>query len=832
MKKLISVLTTTSLLISSISTISCTYTRNFAYNVTNQMKMYMDISSIAAQSAILSSSDNEDQSFGNISTDYSLQTFAQTEIKDLFKGQSLNLMNKFVLDKNKRKDDKLTYENQFKSMFGDLSNKKWTETLKNVMPKISTPKTPKFNWNDNKTKTTSNSLISTLTLISGGLAIASDDITAQQQGSLIGNLLADKNGLLESTAFTKKDGKTVLSDLINTLNKFTDTTKENNKSNTLYIVYELLKHATDKPAWLDNVKNKTKISDILSNASKVFWDSIIIKHEAGKEQSIDWMNVAKKGIDLLKAIAVYQKAIESKEEQITPENYKKFSQTNIFSTTKSNSDFLKEVLDLKIEDVYKEFNKDINKIKQNINSINIKSILNFIRSRLTTDENGYNLQKVLVLLFGSPDENDIRKAPVFSNFYQRVSDIDILTKVQLPEILKPIVKFLVQKEVFEGILPAFQKDLVDQAKDNQFKKKYGELEGLAKFVLFFTGISGTILNADKIATFLNSSGWLEFLDNPYLALYKGKHFFNDVFALINEIKGADFIPDEIIEILPNIKTALNVKLDRIIDFVAKKINKDKGIDGLQFLYGLRDKTIRELIDDICSYFKVDDKEIKYILNLLNINALVDRIFNPNITLSFKTKEQNGQSFKTNNSISTIVTLLGLTENNFDEVKLKIDNNVLADQDVKQIQEAIENKKYALAGTIMLGFNPNNKDKFVEKSILEALSWLFGHRDPKQDLDTNTTRTTTKALIQSYQDLVSWFTNESIAKYEKDNLSGSLDQNKWKTKFLNVEGDINNPSEIVTIKYEMSYGDKKYNIEVSNSTDINESWKFKKIELKD
>ncbi|MBY7704930.1 MOLPALP family lipoprotein [Vibrio harveyi] len=124
MKKLISVLTTTSLLISSISTISCTYTRNFTYDVTNQMKMYMDISSIAAQSAILSSSDSDDKSFGNISTDYSLQTFAQTEIKNLFKGQSLNLMNKFVLDKNKRKDDKLTYENQFKSMFGDLSNKR------------------------------------------------------------------------------------------------------------------------------------------------------------------------------------------------------------------------------------------------------------------------------------------------------------------------------------------------------------------------------------------------------------------------------------------------------------------------------------------------------------------------------------------------------------------------------------------------------------------------------------------------------------------------------------------------------------------------------------
>lgn len=40
--------------------------------------------------------------------------------------------------------------------------------------------------------------------------------------------------------------------------------------------------------------------------------------------------------------------------------------------------------------------------------------------------------------------------------------------------------------------------------------------------------------------------------------------------------------------------------------------------------------------------------------------------------------------------------------------------------------------------------------------------------------------------------------------------------------LGIEGDINNPSEIVTIKYELSYGNKKYNIEVSNSTDINES----------
>ncbi|MBY7704928.1 MOLPALP family lipoprotein [Vibrio harveyi] len=437
------------------------------------------------------------------------------------------------------------------------------------------------------------------------------------------------------------------------------------------------------------------------------------------------MNVAKKGINLLKAVAVYQKAIESKEEQITPENYKSFSRTKIFSTTISNSEFLKNILDLKIEDVYKEFNKDIDKIKQNINSINIKSILNFIRSRLTTDENGYNLQKVLVLLFGSPDEKNIKQAPIFSNFYQRVSEINILAKVELPEVLKPIlpiVQFLIQNEVFEGLIPAFQKDLVDQAKTQEFKKSYAKINELVKLGIFVAGISGKLQNADKISAFLLGQGWEEFVENPYVALYKGKNFFNDVFALINEIKGVDFIPDEIAKNLLNIKTVLNVKLDKIIDFVAKKINKDKGIDGLQFLYALRDKTIHEIIDDICNYFKVDDKEIKYILNLLNIKALVDRIFNSNITLTFKNKEQNAQSFKTNNSISTIITLLGLTENNSDNVSLEIqDNNVFSPQDIDQIKKSVENKKYALAGTIMLGFNPNHPNKFVEKSILEALS---------------------------------------------------------------------------------------------------------------
>ncbi|UWD35343.1 MOLPALP family lipoprotein [Mycoplasma cottewii] len=826
MKKLISVLTTTSLLISSISTISCTYTKNFAYNVTNQMKMYMNISSIAAQSAILSSSDDQDQSFGNISTDYSLQTFAQTQIKDLFKGESLNLMNKFVIDKNQRKDDKLTYENQFKSMFGDLSNKKWTETLQNVMPQRSTPKTPKFNWNNNKTKTTSNSLISTLTLISGGLAIASDDILPNQQGVIIGNILADKNGLLESTAFTKKDGKTVFSDLINTLNKFTDESKENNKFNTLYIVYELLKHATDNPSWLDNIKNETKISDILKISSEAFWSSIFIKKEEGKDQSVDWINVAKKGIDLLKAVGVYQRAIELKEEKITDKNYDKFSKTQIFSTTKNNIEFLNEILSLKIEDVYSEFNKDITKIKQNINSINIKSILNFIRSRLTTDENGYNLQRIIVMLFGSPND-DIKQAPILSEFYKKIEDIKLFGKSKLPEILKPFVDFVLQQEI-EGIIPAIQKDLVEQGENKEFKKEYNRINDFVRLILIFLGISNTIPNTEKILAFLSSEGWSEFLENPYIALYKGKYFFRDVFFLINEIKGADFIPDDISENLLNIKAALNLKLDKIIDFVSKKINKDKGIDGLQYLYGLKDKTIREIIDDICKQFKVDDNDTKYILNLLNINALVDRIFNSNITLTFKNKEQNGQSFKTNNSVSTIVALLGLTENNFDEVELKIDNNALANQDVKQIQEAMKNKKYALAGTIILGFNPNQPNKFVEKTVLEALSWLFGHRDQKQDL---VTINTTRALIKAYLDLVNWFTNKSIADYEKDNLSGWLDQNKWKTKFLDVEGDINNSSEIVKIKYELSYGDKTYNIEVSNSTNINESWKFNKIELK-
>ncbi|SYV95867.1 Uncharacterised protein, partial [Mycoplasma putrefaciens] len=122
MKKMLSVLAAASLVSSSLGTISCTYTKKITHDVLDQIKIYMNVSSIAAQSILLS-----DQENGSISTDYSLQTFAQTKLKDLYQKDALQLMKKYVKSKDEQEKDPLdlTYELQFKSMFGDLSFKNW-----------------------------------------------------------------------------------------------------------------------------------------------------------------------------------------------------------------------------------------------------------------------------------------------------------------------------------------------------------------------------------------------------------------------------------------------------------------------------------------------------------------------------------------------------------------------------------------------------------------------------------------------------------------------------------------------------------------------------------
>ncbi|AEM68697.1 MOLPALP family lipoprotein [Mycoplasma putrefaciens] len=823
MKKMLSVLAAASLVSSSLGTISCTYTKKITHDVLDQIKIYMNVSSIAAQSILLS-----DQENGSISTDYSLQTFAQTKLKDLYQKDALQLMKKYVKSKDEQEKDPLdlTYELQFKSMFGDLSFKNWTSVLRNTLhPERNPVKDLNVNWNE-QTRTTSNSLISILSIVSGVVSLLlGDDFNSQQQGRLISDFIS-KPGQLAATVF---NNDLDFSDLIKTLNAFTDKNNDNKKYSK---ILSLLDKITSEPEWFKDIKLESKVSEILEKASKKFWESV--KTYLDKSKDKDWEIIAQAGADLLKAIAVYQKAIEVNEDSEKDFPLKQKSARRIFKKDKDNSEFLKLVLDQKLSNVYKQ--KDLNTLKQTINSLNIKSFLKFLIDRLNSknDEHGYNFQKVVLLIFGSPEANDIKKSPVMKEFYQGLETGDLVGKIlkqfipNLPSGFDDFLKVFF-KNTLTDLVSALQEDLTDQATGKKFSKKLNESK-LTDFIRHISTFFGSV--GRSIAVFLTSKGWNEFEQNPYKAIYNGEDFFPAIYQLVNDTSQSseDIIPVNIHSNIKNLRSFLNQPLDKLLTFIANKISNNKGFDTLQFLYGLRSKSIYEIIVDLGKEFQVDKQDDLYIINLLNINALINRIFDDKISLKFKTTktaDSKEKELETKNNLATILTLLSLTEANSKEIKLEIKDNSNYKSAKNSIEAAIKNKQYTVAASILLGFDPNSDgSKFVEGSILEAFSWLFGQNT--KDINPIASKNATKALVQAYINLVNWFQSVSIAEYAKDFLDDYLDQKNWKVEFDRYIGQLSEINKDFEIIYNLSRKQNKYQVTISRSKNINGTWRFKEI----
>nr|VZR97865.1 hypothetical protein MF5295_00511 [Mycoplasma feriruminatoris] len=803
MKKLLIGFSTFSLLVSSSSVVSCTITHQFKNNHLDQIKLLLNTSAIAAQSVILS-----DKNTTNISTDYSLRTFSQTKITDLYKNDAKKLADKYVTDK------KTSYEYQFKSMFLTLQSSNWTEQLKKVAQLNKENKTTNLDlaWNDTSTKTTDNNLFKTLSLVSAGFNfLFSGDFTANQQGNLINNFLSNQSGLLETTVFNNNK----FSSLLDSLNNI-----DNNK------FFSLANSLFSQPEWVnDNNLNQKTLKNILESSSQKLWNQILPKDEK-KEFKIDWSKIFTPLIDLLKAFSIYQKVIEEKTDKTL--NYSTMDPLHLFSKDKTNSEFLYEVLNINLKDIYN--NKSNEQIKQEINSIDLKQLIKFFKNTLVfdkEDKHGYKLQKFVVMLLGSASEkeenNDIKNnfllKPAY-DWYEKNQELikKIVTKqLEKIESIKPFAPTISNyiPTLFE-IIKAFHQDLVEQGTNKKLKGELDKYLGLAKLVLPSLGLD------KKIVEFLDSQALKNFLNNPFLALYK-QDFLKEVYILINQLSGKEIINNQIIDNISNIYNFTTLKLDKFANYllglVKKPVDSKNSFDEFQFLYSLKDLSISDIINNLESFYNKENSS--YIFNLDNFKGLLDSIFNKNITASFKYKDQE---LKTNNTLSTILALLAFNPNNVKELKVEVKNkNNFSDQ----IKKAIDEKQYGLASVLLLGYN-NSEKKFYKDSILDNAANLFGHNE--KDLNKEASKNAINILIRSYLKLINWFQNVSLKKYAQDNFAVYLDQNNWSTELIEQKGTIDNLNEPLIIKYVLKYINPndnkqnwKYNVVIKRTSNLEQPW---------
>ncbi|WP_434333349.1 MOLPALP family lipoprotein [Mycoplasma capricolum subsp. capricolum] len=816
MKKILIGLSTFSLLVSSSSIVSCTITYQFKNNYLDQIKLFLNTSAIASQAIILS-----DKNTTNISTDYSLKTFSQTKISDLYKNKEKELVDKYIIDK------KLTYEYQFKSMFLTLEKQDWTNKLKQVALLEKDKNTNlDLNWNDQTTRTTENNTFKTLSLISAGINfLFSGDFTPNQQGNLINNFLSNQSALLESTVFNNNK----FTNLIEQLNKI-----EENK------FYNIANSLFSQPDWFTNSNNNNNnnlaqktLKEILEFSSQKLWDEILPKDNK-QDLKIDWSKIIKPLIDLLKAFSIYQNLIEQKSDKTL--NYSTMQPLYLFSKEKTNSEFLYEILQTDLQTIYKD--KTEEQIKQEINSIDLKKIISFLKNSFVfekEDKYGYKFQKFIVMLLGSSSQveqkNNITNNFLISPFYKWYEQKNnkeafkkiIIEKLNKIEKIKPFASIISNYvPILFEIIKAFHQDLVEQGVNNKLKTELNKYLSLAKVILPSLGVD------KKVVEFLDSKALKDFLNNCFLALYN-QGFLKEVFILINQLSDKQVFNNQIIDNISNFYNLTSLKLDKFLDYllslIKKPINGKNSFDEFQFLYGLKDLSISQIIKNLENFYNKDD--LSYIFNLDNFKNLLDVIFNKNITSSFK--YDKGQ-LETKNALSTILTLLALNPNKVEDLKINItsDNNKISDSVNKQIQE----KQYGLASVILLGYN-NDKKAFYENSILDNVSNLFGHS--QKDLNKEASKNAINVLIKSYLELINWFQNKSIKKYAKDNFEIYLDQNNWTIELIDQKGNIDNLNETLTINYMLKFKNPKdskqnwtYKVSLIRTSNSNQPWKIAQI----
>ncbi|AVP49174.1 MOLPALP family lipoprotein [Williamsoniiplasma luminosum] len=258
---------------------------------------------------------------------------------------------------------------------------------------------------------------------------------------------------------------------------------------------------------------------------------------------------------------------------------------------------------------------------------------------------------------------------------------------------------------------------------------------------------------------------------------------------------------------------LNIKkiLSTPIDVILKKLGLNI-FDDANFLYGLKEKTLTDLIDAVASEFEVVRnrrmlESQTYLLSLGTVNTLLD-----SLTTKVKFSGFNTEAIK-NTWIKSKLdkhedwdiisgAMIGLAYGIGEEAKdYKVTLNLKG--------ESIEYKGKSIDGasipTWILGVQKNKENmlNFREGSILDGLQKFYGHNSKENPIIKNGNKKSITKTVSAITYLSGWIANTSLVQYVEKNIAPYFKKELWTTQLIDYEG-MDSPTLKGLIEYYLKY----------------------------
>ncbi|WP_026389755.1 MOLPALP family lipoprotein [[Acholeplasma] multilocale] len=761
MKKLLAILGAISITASSTATIACTTVNDYKASIERQIKNYIEISSIKAQSAILNDKDGK-----NFSLDYTSGHFKSQKVADV-------LGKDFIEVPMGETQDTTTMERLFSQMFGDEDYRvnandfenKDSDFIKSMAESTDT------------TITGDSSILKTLSLVSAAASVLlgsnfNSGISATIEGAIVTDLVANAlKGIVTPSLIETVEG---LSTDTSTIGLIINGIREGFNNSDI----------KEFSGTLNDLFNERSIVNIIG--------ALVGELITGGNIMDALMSMLPDIIKYVRTLVYYINQFDTYKGQL--DIYDIVDPTKIFSKTKTNEQVVEEVLRRDFD--YEAYTK--------ISLQDLFSTLQMLLSPEKKDRKGYNFQKLLVMLFAQPKAEGINN-PVIGGILAALESIlglvgqsgaDLLNTILEalgldPNSLEPWIKELILDLLKGGtsaIVEAIENIFYDIA--NQGNKSKGLLNTIATILKLIPSKP-----VKAIANYLLSPVGQNALDNLYLAIFDGD-FILDILKALKD--GGVNINNSVITGFARLNSKglrglLTTPLADVLAIFGLNI-----VDSATFLYGLKWTSLSDIMDSAALQFETnrdtpskDNTKYKFdtdhIVNLLD--ALVGET---STTIKWVDGTTPPSDFPTNESLPK--TLLGQIL-----MTLGYEKQLVLEDNGTEIKE--------LKSTYLLGMRKvNGKNIFKEGSLFGVLGNMYGNYYD-QTTGVNSAKPeeakTMQKVIDGLLRVVTWLDNKSMAVYVKDTFSDALNQKNWTTRHIS-NTDIHDAHKDAVIKYELIF----------------------------
>lgn len=275
--------------------------------------------------------------------------------------------------------------------------------------------------------------------------------------------------------------------------------------------------------------------------------------------------------------------------------------------------------------------------------------------------------------------------------------------------------------------------------------------------------------------------------NPFRGLMDGE-LLASIYDLID---GTGFIeiPGAVRKVIPNLNTLFTTKLGEVLGAF-----NVAGEDWPIYLYGLRNKTISEVVETIGNQFetnrykKLEDNQ-DYLFNARAAERMLKPLANNAVKIEFKGEVPE--------SIKDLIDANGQTNLVFAALVA-----LTYEQDIKTITIDGKSTNEAFL-SFVLGITTTADGGYIyrEGSFFYGLMLLYGYRNTEEPPALRTTsKITLQKIVNALTILINWMREKSIPEYVDQYFTPYFVKG-WKTKYVSSEG-VNQPNVHAFIEYDL------------------------------